>query len=194
MTRHLFPLLFSLTLLSGCVPHPALKADHITPAQAWLRPGVRVNLPAPTLETPVNQQQLLSATVGGKTQSLLVLLSADGQSLQLAGLSPLGIRLFKLIYDQQGIHTQQAIHTDKLPPASQVLADIMLSYWPVSRWQPLLPPGWKLEDKGMRRVLSDQNGREVSRIDYLPHGNQRQPVSITQRAFRYQISIQNVGN
>jgi len=194
MTRHLFPLLLILTLLSGCAPHQALKTDNITPAQAWLRPGVRVNLPAPARDTPVNQQQLLSATAQGKTQSLLVLLSADGKSLQLAGLSPLGIRLFKLTYDRQGIHTEQAINSDKLPPASQVLADIMLSYWPISRWQPLLPPGWKLDDEGMRRVLSDQHGQEVTRIDYLQRGSQRQPVSITQRAFHYQITIQNVGN
>ncbi len=194
MIRHLFSLLLILTLLSGCVPHQALKTDNTMPAQAWLRPGVRVNLPAPTLETPVNQQQLLSATVDGKTQSLLVLLSADGQSLQLAGLSPLGIRLFKLVYDQQGIHTEQAFISDKLPPAGQVLSDIMLSYWPVSRWQPQLPAGWKLEDDGMRRILSDQNGQEVTRIDYLQRGSQRQPVSITQRAFRYQITLQNVGN
>lgn len=194
MIRHAFPLLLILTLLSGCAEYRAGEADSVTPAQAWLRPGVRVNLPAPTLTTSINQQQLLSATVGGKTQSLLVLLSADGRSLQLAGLSPLGIRLFKLVYDQQGIHTQQTIRSDKLPPASQVLADIMLSYWPISRWQPLLPLGWKLEDEGMRRVLSDQNGREVSRIDYLQRSSQRQPVSIIQRAFHYQITIQNVGN
>ncbi|GBU13358.1 lipoprotein [Enterobacterales bacterium] len=194
MTRSVFPLLLILTLLGGCTPHPVLKTDNITPAQAWLQPGVQVNLPAPTLETPVNQQQLLSATVNGKTQSLLVLLSADGQSLQLAGLSPLGIRLFKLVYDQQGIHTEQAIISDKLPPAAQVLSDIMLSYWPVNRWQPLLPSGWTLKDEGMRRVLSDQNGRVVTNIDYLQRGSQRQPVSITQRAFHYQIAIQNVGN
>lgn len=194
MTRFGLPLLFILVLLSGCSVNRVVEMGNVTPAQAWLRPGVRVNLPAPTLETPVNQQQLLSATVDGNTQSLLVLLRADGQSLQLAGLSPLGIRLFKLVYDQQGVHTEQAISSDKLPPAGQVLSDIMLSYWPVSRWQPQLPAGWRLKDEGMRRVLSDQNGQEVTRIDYLPRGSQRQPVSITQRAFHYQITIQNVGN
>jgi hypothetical protein len=194
MTRFVLLWLCLLALLSGCAANKAMDADNVTPAQAWLRPGVRVKLPAPTLATPLHQQQLLSATVDGKTQSLLVLLSADGQSLQLAGLSPLGIRLFKLLYDQQGIHTDQAVSLGKMPPASQVLADIMLSYWPLSRWQPLLPPGWRLEDTGERRVLSDQNGQEVTRIDYLQRGNQRQPVSITQRAFRYQINIQNVGN
>ena len=123
-----------------------------------------------------------------------VLVSADGKSLQIAGLSPLGIRLFKATYDAQGIHTEQAINIAQLPPANQVLADIMFCYWPVSRWQPLLPAGWTLKDQGARRILADNQGREVTRIDYLQRGAERQPVSITQRAFHYQITIQNVDN
>jgi len=189
MTRFTFPALaFLMLALSGCATPPPAQ----TLPQAWLKPGVQVKLPSPQLATPVNQQQLLTATVKGKQQSLLVLLNADGKSLQLAGLSPLGIRLFKVVYDQQGIHTEQAIKIDGLPPANQVLADIMFCYWPVSRWQPLLPAGWTLQDRGMRRILSDNQGHEITRIDYVTRGGQRQPVSITQRAFHYHITIQNV--
>lgn len=189
MSRFALPLMAFITLLlSACATQP--KPDE--QAQAWLKPGVRVSLPAPEFATPFNQQQLLTAMVDGKQQSLLVLLSVDGKSLQLAGLSPLGIRLFKATYDAQGIHTEQAIKVAQLPPANQVLADIMFCYWPISRWQPLLPAGWTLKDHGLRRVLSDSHGNEITRIDYLQRGEQRQPVSITQRAFHYQITIQNV--
>lgn len=189
MSRFARPLLAVIALLlSACTTQP--KPDES--AQAWLKPGVRVQLPAPEFATPFNQQQLLTATVEGTQQSLLVLLSVDGKSLQIAGLSPLGIRLFKATYDAQGIHTEQAIKVAQLPPANQVLADIMFCYWPLSRWQPLLPTGWTLQDRGMRRVLSDEQGNEITRIDYLQRGAVRQPVSITQRAFHYQITIQNV--
>ncbi|CAM3705891.1 DUF3261 domain-containing protein [Rahnella victoriana] len=191
MIRCMPPVLALLiVMLGGCAAHEPSGNE----PQAWLKRGVQVNLPAPSLEKPFTQQQLLTATVNGKQQSLLVLLNADGKSLQLAGLSPLGIRLFKVVYDQTGIHTEQAIRIEGLPPASQVLADIMLSYWPAQRWQPLLPPGWTLEDQPLRRTLRDTEGNTITRIDYLPRGSARQPVSITQMAFHYQITIQNVGD
>lgn len=190
MTRLMWPVLALLILmLGGC----AINSPSGTEPQAWLKRGVQVKLPAPLLDKPVSQQQLLTATVNGKQQSLLVLLNADGKSLQLAGLSPLGIRLFKVVYDQTGIHTGQAIKIEGLPPANQVLADIMLSYWPVKSWQPLLPAGWTFDEQPLRRTLLDNEGHAVTRIDYVVQGGTRQPVSITQMAFHYQITIQNVG-
>ncbi len=190
MTRLMWPVLALLILmLGGC----AINSPSGTEPQAWLKRGVQVKLPAPLLDKPVSQQQLLTATVNGKQQSLLVLLNADGKSLQLAGLSPLGIRLFKVVYDQTGIHTGQAIKIEGLPPANQVLADIMLSYWPVQSWQPLLPAGWTFDEQPLRRTLLDNEGHAVTRIDYVVQGGTRQPVSITQMAFHYQITIQNVG-
>lgn len=193
MTRLTLPVLaLVMLMLGGCAAHSPSSSQ--TQPQAWLKRGVQVQLPAPSLAQPVNQQQLLTATVNGKQQSLLVLLNADGTSLQLAGLSPLGIRLFKVVYDQTGIHTEQAIKIEGLPPANQVLADIMLSYWPAKSWQPLLPPGWTLDDQPLRRTLRDNEGNTITRIDYLPQGSARQPVSITQMAFHYQITIQNVGD
>ena len=191
MTRLMWPVLALLILmLGGC----AINSPSGTEPQAWLKRGVQVKLPAPLLDKPVSQQQLLTATVNGKQQSLLVLLNADGKSLQLAGLSPLGIRLFKVVYDQTGIHTEQAIKIEGLPPANQVLADIMLSYWPVQSWQPLLPAGWTFDEQPLRRTLLDNEGHAVTRIDYVVQGGTRQPVSITQMAFHYQITIQNVGD
>jgi hypothetical protein len=190
MTRLMWPVLALLILmLGGC----ATNSPSGTEPQAWLKRGVQVKLPAPLLDKPVSQQQLLTATVNGKQQSLLVLLNADGKSLQLAGLSPLGIRLFKVVYDQTGIHIGQAIKIEGLPPANQVLADIMLSYWPVQSWQPLLPAGWTFDEQPLRRTLLDNEGHAVTRIDYVAQGGTRQPVSITQMAFHYQITIQNVG-
>ena len=190
MTRLMWPVLALLILmLGGC----AINSPSGTEPQAWLKRGVQVKLPAPLLDKPVSQQQLLTATVNGKQQSLLVLINADGKSLQLAGLSPLGIRLFKVVYDQTGIHTEQAIKIEGLPPANQVLADIMLSYWPVKSWQPLLPAGWTFDEQPLRRTLLDNEGHAITRIDYVTQGGTRQPVSITQMAFHYQITIQNVG-
>ncbi|MGO4746560.1 DUF3261 domain-containing protein [Serratia quinivorans] len=182
-------LLMWVAVLAGC----AGSQDPTLP-QAWLKPGTRVTLPTPTLAQPINQQQLLTAEVKGQQHSMLVLLNADGRRLQLVGMSPLGIRLFNLTYDRQGIHTEQLIKVGELPPASQVLADIMLSYWPVADWQPLLPAGWRLEDQPLVRRLYDERGAIVNEIRYRQTDGGREPQSIAQSAFHYRITIQTLGN
>ena len=185
--KSLLALCCVVLLLTGC----AAKPDQTRP-QAWLKPGVRVMLPPPVIDPAFSQQQLLTGRFKGKQQSLLVLLSADGQQLTLAGLSSLGIRLFRVTYDASGIHTEQSLALPEMPPASQVLADIMLSHWPVSAWQPRLPAGWTLVDRGDRRQLRDNSGTLIAEIRYLQRGAQRLPVSVQQFAFGYHILIQNL--
>ncbi|MCU5775359.1 DUF3261 domain-containing protein [Erwiniaceae bacterium BAC15a-03b] len=174
-------------LLSGCASH----TDPTRP-EAWLKPGVIVTLPPPGITPAFNQQQLLTGSFKGKQQSLLVMLSADQQQLTLAGLSSLGIRLFRVSYDSSGIHSEQSIALPEMPPASQVLADIMLSHWPLAVWQKQLPAGWTLQDHGDARQLRDNHGQLITEIRYLQRGTQRQPVSVQQFAFGYQILIQQL--
>lgn len=92
----------------------------------------------------INSQQLLTGSFNGKTQSLLVSLNADDKNLTLAGFSSVGIRLFLVTYDEKGLHSEQSIVVPQLPPASQVLADVMLSHWPIHAWESQLPKGWTL--------------------------------------------------
>lgn len=183
-TLRLLPLLL-LMLLTAC-------AGGRNAPSAWLKPGVSVRLPAPGSESPFSGQQLLTATAQGRQQSLLVLLNADRQQLTLVGLSSLGIRLFTVTYDVQGIHTTHAITLPQLPPAEQVLADIMLSYWPAEAWRGVLPPGWTLVDDGDRRRLADPAGNQVSEIAYAMVAGRRQPVSLDNRVFHYRIAIQHL--
>lgn len=183
--RSLMALLCGVLLLSGCARQPERP-------QAWLKPGVRVTLPAPGISPAFSQQQLLTGSFKGKQQSLLVLLNADSQQITLAGLSSLGIRLFRMTYDAQGVHTEQSLVLPEMPPAGQVLADIMLSHWPLAVWQAQLPPGWTLQDRDDRRQLRDAQGTLITEIRYQRHGQQRLPVSVQQFAFGYHITIQNL--
>ncbi|ELY2795260.1 DUF3261 domain-containing protein [Cronobacter dublinensis] len=181
-------LLLALTLSVGCTSHTHGQND--PHPQAWLKPGVRVTLPPPGITPAVNSQQLLTGEFNGQKQSLLVMLNADREKITLAGLSSVGIRLFLATYDSRGIHTEQSIVVPQLPPASQVLADIMLSHWPVDAWRSHLPAGWTLTDHLDRRELRDSDGKLVTRITYLERGALRQPISIEQAVFHYHITIQ----
>lgn len=166
-----------------------------TPKQpsAWLKPGVSVNLPAPALNQAFTEQQLLTANVNGKAYSLVALLDVNNERLNLAGLSSLGVRLFLLNYDDKGIHTEQSIMLPELPPAEQVLADIMLSYWPVESWAPNLPKGWTLVDLDATRELRDEKKQLVSVITYQLEANERVPMKIDNHVFGYQIMISRLG-
>lgn len=178
-------LLFLITLLCGCQHSP----PSVTQPMAWLAPGTKVNLPPPSLAEPIRSQQMLTGHFKGKSQSLVVMLDANSDKLSLAGLSPLGIRLFMLNYDSQGLHTEQSIVVPHLPPASQVLSDVMLSFYPISSWQHYLPRGWRLSDEGDIRQLNDPKGKTIMTIRYRIIKQQRLPVSLEQHAFGYQISI-----
>ena len=178
-------------LLAGC-SHSTDTQE--TRPQAWLQPGTRVTLPPPGISPAVSSQQLLTGSFNGQTQSLLVMLNADAHKVTLAGLSSVGIRLFLATYDETGIHTEQSIVVPQLPPASQVLADVMLSHWPISAWQPQLPKGWTLADTGDRRELRNASGKLVTEIVYLQRKGKREPISIEQHVFKYHITIQYLGD
>ncbi len=94
----------------------------------------------------------------------MTVLEADGRQLTLVGLTPSGVRLFLVRYDQQGISTRQLspLLTTGMPPVSQVLADVMLCYWPLASWQSQLPPGWTLRDEGLLRRLRAPDGALVT--------------------------------
>lgn len=184
--------LIGALLLAGC-SYTTQNSDSTRP-QAWLQPGTKVTLPAPGITPALNSQQLLTGSFNGKTQSLLVMLNADAQKVTLAGLSSVGIRLFLATYDATGIHTEQSIVVPQLPPASQVLADVMLSHWPIDAWQPQLPKGWTLKDKGDRRELRNADGELVTEIVYLQRKGKREPISIEQHVFHYHITIQYLGD
>lgn len=178
-------------LLAGCSHSTDTKE---TRPQAWLQPGTKVTLPPPGISPAVSSQQLLTGSFNGQTQSLLVMLNADAHKVTLAGLSSVGIRLFLATYDERGIHTEQSIVVPQLPPASQVLADVMLSHWPISAWQPQLPKGWTLTDNGDRRELRNASGKLVTEIVYLQRKGKREPISIEQHVFKYHITIQYLGD
>ncbi len=188
-------LLLCLLILAGCNSHSNKNIP-----QAWLKVGTRVALPDPELSPPLIAQQLLTATIKDQSYALLTVLEAKEGRVTLVGLSTIGIKLFTITYSQNHIETEQNITAKGLPPATQILADIMLSYWPVSAWNPVLPPDWRLVDTANQRILYDDKNKII--IDVLYQSNltdehtdstgRRDPIRVTHHAFGYQINIQDM--
>ncbi|WP_434779135.1 DUF3261 domain-containing protein [Neisseria sp. Ec49-e6-T10] len=177
-------LLSLILLLAGC----ATKQNN----EAWLTRGTKITLPPPGIAMDIHKQQLLTTTVKGQQHSLMVLLDANEQEIKLVGLSAIGIRLFTVQYNQQGIQTKQFIKIAQLPPAPQVLSDIMLSYWPTAVWQNHLPEGWTLTDTEQQRLLKNNKGETITEIHYQNQHNKREPVSLKQHYFGYEITLTNM--
>lgn len=185
-------MLFGLLLLTACADRSGAGAPD---NRALLTPTVSLVLPAPLQDRPLYRQQLLSARTRGGEHQLLTVLEADGRQLTLVGLTPSGIRLFRLSYDGEAIRSEQLsslLGGTALPPVAQVLADVMLGYWPLSAWQPRLPRGWRLEDEGMVRRLRDPAGTLVSEIHYREIGGEREPVRLVQHAFDYELQMEKL--
>lgn len=189
--KPLLPLCLCASLLSACASPPAPAPDN----RAFLTPGTSLVLPVPTLAQPLYRQQLLSARTQSGEHQLLAVLEADGRQLTLVGLTPSGIRLFRVSYDGEAIRTEQLsslLGGTALPPVAQVVADVMLSYWPIPAWQAQLPRGWQLKDEGMVRRLRDPGGKLVSEIFYQDIGGEREPVRLVQHAFEYQLLMEKL--
>lgn len=185
-------MLFGLLLLTACTSQPGGGGPD---NRALLTPTVSLVLPAPLRDQPLYRQQLLSARTRGGEHQLLTVLEADGRQLTLVGLTPSGIRLFRLSYDGEAIRSEQLsslLGGTALPPVAQVLADVMLGYWPLSAWQPRLPRGWRLEDEGMVRRLRDPAGKLVSEIHYREIDGEREPVRLVQHAFDYALQMEKL--
>lgn len=175
---------FLILLLCSCISKP-------NKLETWLSKGVKVNLPAPHLTQTYHDQQLLTFNYNGQQHSLIAMIDADNHSLNVIGLSTLGIRLFKIDYRDNEIKTEQNIFIKELPPASQILSDIMLSIYPVEQWQAVLPIGWKLIDDKQHRILVDDKNQTIIEISYLPLTSSliRKPNHIHHHVFGYQIAI-----
>lgn len=188
--------------LAGCA---STNTPADTRPMANLTPQVEVALPSPARISPLHVEQILTAQINnsnkkndaseGNGRSLLVVMEADGQRLSLVGFSLLGVRLFRVEYGFDGIRVEQLpalAALGVLPPANQVLADVLLSYLPLESWQAVLPAGWQLIDQPLRRELRDEKGELISEISYQLQAEERNPISLRQYAFDYQLTIKTL--
>ncbi len=182
-----FPLLISTAalLLGACsLSQPTLE----TAGPVYLTPTATAVLPIFQTRQQIVRQQLLSVHYAGAEHQVMALLQAEGSTIRLSILSPLGIRLYDAVYERGDLSITTLLAVEKLPPARQVLFDIMLTLLPAGDIAPVLPPGWHIADADNMRTICAEDGTLIYSIAFrtTPQGAAA-PARLQQLIFDYEI-------
>jgi hypothetical protein len=137
----------------------------------------------------ISVQQTLRVQREGRVDHLDVALEVDAEGLQMVGLA-FGHRVLRLNYDGQMLQTWRHF---LLPPevrAEDILEDVQLTLWPVEAIRQALPPGWRIEEEGLRRTLYLAD-KAVMTIDYSNPSRWSGRVELRNLRYDYRLTIQS---
>jgi hypothetical protein len=161
----------------------ACAATDPAPARLGLR------LAPADLGESISVQQHLTVERGGRTDELDAALEADANQLDLVGLA-FGQRVLSLHYDGKAITEWRHPMLPAQVRADDVLEDLQLTLWPVAALAAALPPGWRIEEDGLRRTLYLQ-GAVVATISYSAMPRWSGKVVLDNRRYKYRLTIQS---
>jgi len=107
------------------------------------RPAERESLPARPLAPPdaVGQRavsQVVRGAFGAREITLSCVVSVQDGVMSVVGLNAMGVRLFKLSYDGQAMHSEKGFGTPDAITPDRLLADLQLVFWPMASLQETL--------------------------------------------------------
>jgi hypothetical protein len=172
-----------LASLAAVLSLAACTATAPAPARLGLR------LPPAALGESISVQQHLTVERGGRTDELDAALEADANQLDLVGLA-FGQRVLSLRYDGKAITEWRHPMLPAQVRAEDVLEDLQLTLWPVSAVAAALPPGWRVEDDGLRRTLYLKDA-VVAIISYSAMPRWSGTVVLDNLRYKYRLTIQS---
>lgn len=171
-------------LLGACSSNQSMEAKDLP---VHLTRTDTISLPNFQSPHPISRQQLLSIHYAGKEHQIIALLQAEGSTIRLSILSPLGIRLYDAVCTDGVLSTKALIAVEQLPPAQQVLFDIMLTLLPPDDIAPVLPPGWRIEDRDNKRTICAADESLIYSIAFKEQPGDLVPLRLQQLIFAYEI-------
>jgi hypothetical protein len=169
-----------LLALAACTTAPATQA----PARLGLK------LAPASLGANISLQQHLTVERHGRVDQLDAALEVDRQQFSMVGLV-LGQRVLSMNYDGK---TLQSWRHPMLPSrVEDVMEDTQLTLWPLAAIREALPPGWQIEQQGLRRTLSLQ-GEPVMVIDYSAPTPWDGKVELNNLRYHYHLTIESVSD
>jgi hypothetical protein len=181
MTRRLVPLVLALAL-AACATRPEV------PDRIPVAPDVALRLPAPAqLGESVEAAQMVTASHGADSFVFEGRLSVSPTGVTLVTTDGLGRRAMTVRWADGVLVTDKAAWLPAdLPPAANMLADIMLLYWPAEALRPLLD-GASLDEKAGVRQLR-HNGETV--VDITRGADPwNGDAQLENRAWKYRIQV-----
>ncbi len=168
-----------LASLPGCA---ILSRQALQPS---LPPLVSMDFPEPLQIT-----QKLRARWQNQDLEMLCVLELDGRLLDLVCVSPLGIKYFSIKIDSTGMQAQ-AHPLSKNISAESILADLQLSYWPLSVLQAHYGAGWVVIQTQLKRQLYF-NESLVADVDYDEIPGWESSLTLNNHRYHYSLSIENL--
>jgi hypothetical protein len=132
-----------------------------------IAPNVTLSIPQPSeLNRSLEAVQMVTAHYGDQTFVFEGHLSATPERLLMVALDSLGRKAMTITWTETGITYETAPWVpEQLHPAN-VLADIVLLYWPESSVRHSLSGGALTRDASTRSIMAGE--QEVIHIDYQP--------------------------
>ena len=172
-------LLVLLLLFSGCTPPP--------PAQvATLAPGVTLDLSAAGTGPTLEADQMVTARRDGETFVLTAVLSSQPGHLLLIATDPLGRRALRLEWQHGTLTVERAPWVPETLPPANVLADLMLMFWPAETVRTHLTGAELIETPGDRRLRRDGTDLIVIQRDPDPWNG---GASLDHRLWHYALTV-----
>jgi hypothetical protein len=166
-----------IALLAGCATAP--------PAPARL--GLKL-APA-ALGESIALQQHLKVERDGRTDELDAALEVDAQHIELVGLA-FGQRVLSLHHDGRELISWRHVMLPAQVRAEDVLEDMQLTLWPAAAIAAALPPGWRIVDDGLHRVLY-LGDTVVTTITYSSMPRWSGTVVLENLRYHYRLTIQS---
>ncbi len=168
----------AVALMTGCATPPSPEPGRLT-----------LQLAPAALGASIALQQHLKVERNARIDELDTALEIDADHVQLVGLA-LGQRVLSLNYNGKELTSWRHVMLPSQVRAEDVLGDLQLVLWPVDAIRRALPAGWRIEEQGLHRTLS-QGDDIVSTIEYSGQPRWSGIVVLENRRFHYRLTIQS---
>ena len=150
-------------------------------------------LPKPsTLGRSLEANQLITAHYGDQTFVFEGHMSASPDRLLLLGLDGMGRKALTVSWDAQGIHAETASWLPKQLRPENMLADIVMIYWPAEQVNAALAAsGGHVTVSGHHRSISDAKGK-VIQLDTSGDDPWNGSLQYRNLAWGYGLDVQSV--
>lgn len=175
-------ILAALIAIVGCVQRD--------PRCASLSGGGRYCLQPTTALAPFDAQQKVEVVVNGHRETLIVEIESDADSLRCVGLTPFGIKLMEVIYDNHS--AKSTTTTDSRLDPALLVALLQLSLWPTDAVRSGLSATLTLEEtENGRRVLSGDD--TLLMINYTGTKLPYQHLHLTIPSMGLELDVDDLG-